>query len=160
MERSSEVGAPAPGTRSTGWANTAGTDNGAVVCSAKTARLPQVANPACSPALRRSTDNNARCGSAVIAASTRSNRDAQSETSKFEKGCPAPTVLKNCWSPNPRKYNPKSPIGPKLVYVAVPGTPEKLRVSLPGTKLTTTRLPVWSGSRESPAPSTALTGKR
>ena len=103
-----------------------------------------------SPPSSRSIDDSRRVGSAVIATNTRCSRSAKSETSKFENGCPAPAVVRTSWSPNPRKFSPKSPTGPKVEYAAVAGTPARLRLSLLGMKLTTTRFAACLEPRKSP----------
>ena len=113
MERPSKVTATASGARATCAANNTGIDTGAVAGWVNTARLPHPSSRACSPASSRSTDDNRRAGSAVIATNTRSNRPAKSETSKFENGPPAPAVLRKSWSPAPEKNNPKPPTRPE-----------------------------------------------
>ena len=94
MERPSKVTATASGVRATCAANSTGIDTGVGAARVKTPLLPIRSNRARSASSSTSTDDSGRVGSAVIATTTRCKCPAISETSKFENGCPAPTVLK------------------------------------------------------------------
>ena len=115
-----------------------------------TARLPHPSSRACSPASSRSTDDNRRVGSAVIATNTRSNRPAKSRTSKFENGCPAPAVLrKSSITDSNRRTAQTDPRGQNVVKVADAAAPARSRVSVAGMKLTITPIRRLPGAAES-----------
>ncbi|GAB4983074.1 hypothetical protein MAHJHV61_13540 [Mycobacterium avium subsp. hominissuis] len=157
-ERPSHTSATSCGARATCVAKSSGTDTAGPGVRVRTAVLPSASSCACSGSRSTSNDDSSRAGSAAMAARMRCNRSARSVASKFANGCPVPTVLRNCWSPNPRKNSPKCPTGPKLVYVAVAGKSARLRVRRAGTKLTTTRFGACLGPLKSPSPSSVRVG--
>ncbi|OBK45118.1 hypothetical protein A5655_12430 [Mycobacterium sp. 1081908.1] len=101
--------ATASGARAAWAENSAGIDDEAGAGRLNTARLPHPSSPCSSAFSNRSIDESRRPGSVVIAISTRPSRFANSETSKFASGLPAPAVLRKSWSPPPENINAKAP---------------------------------------------------
>ncbi|ORW53150.1 hypothetical protein AWC20_20200 [Mycobacterium parmense] len=159
-DRSSHVTATDSGVRAAWAANAAGIDVSRVAGWMPCVRLPQPSRRSRSPSSSTAIDDNRRCGSATIAASTRSSRLARSATSKFANGPQAPEVLSESWSPAPEKISPKSPTWPGLVKDADASTPAKSMVILDGRKLTLTLSPGCSGPRRRALRSRACTGNR
>ena len=89
-----KLSATASGVRATCAANNTGIDTGAVTGWVNTARLPTHPGGHAHPHRADPPTTTAALGSAVIATNTRSNRSAKSQTSQFEKNCPAPAVLR------------------------------------------------------------------